>query len=676
MWGRLAFFLFAFLIYAQVMVDASERGVVFLGYFWESPPGVDKPGVLNLMFYLRERHIDVSVNVRPLCGFVEEVSGFRAATLGPGAVSVKVSLWAKRFNATCAASVVYRWRYVDRGFSLAGGGEAVEIIQLHIPPLPELYVSASGVAVLGMPSAINVSVSLRGVRGGVLRLVGEGAEVLSPTADMPVGPGAFTFSALVIAESPSPHLSVVFEGVDASGRLLKLSSLIPIQTSPPPVALVMASPARLASTGGFVNITVLLPGAYDGVANIRFVDASANSSVYVAEIRGGRGSASMFVIPTADAVEARVEVHYVVYGVVKTEHHSLRIPVLPSPGAGVARLAVSPSLLVGGVVNDVYISVSAPGRFNASLVIDDAAVDKAMPYLFGGVGNVTVRLGVMPLGRSVTARLEVWGSEWRESYRVVLPVADGGAFVVKPLVNKVPAGSVAHIPVSILYTGLEQVHAVLIFSSPASATAVYELDLSPQRPVVVNYSISIPATQAGAIKVDYEIYYSTYRSVGRSAGSFYISTYQEPRVEVLSVEVSPRRPVAGSPFFVMFTLYNSGFAEAYNINVTLSAPEEVSPVTSMRQIVGRLAPQESAVVSFGLNATAHLASSLTARIEYVDAYGQRYVKTVAVPITSYAQQTHQSRGQGEWAGLVVLVVIAAVLLFIALKGGKRTKPAG
>jgi hypothetical protein len=62
------------------------------------------------------------------------VSGFRAAELGPGAVTVRVSLWAGRFNVSCPALVVYRWRYVDRGSALDGGGEVVESVALYIPP--------------------------------------------------------------------------------------------------------------------------------------------------------------------------------------------------------------------------------------------------------------------------------------------------------------------------------------------------------------------------------------------------------------------------------------------------------------------------------------------------------------------------------------------------------------
>jgi len=148
MWVRLLLLLAAF-VSAQVV--AGDRGVIFLGSVWESPPRADGVGVLDLMFFLRERHIDVSVEVRPLCGFVDVVSGFRAAELGPGAVTVKASLWAGRFNVSCPAVVVYRWRYVDRGSALDGGGEVVESVALYIPPAPELSVTASGIAVLGGP---------------------------------------------------------------------------------------------------------------------------------------------------------------------------------------------------------------------------------------------------------------------------------------------------------------------------------------------------------------------------------------------------------------------------------------------------------------------------------------------------------------------------------------------
>ncbi len=677
MWVRFVFFLLAVFVYAQVVTGGGDRGVVFLGSMWESPPRVGGVGVLDLMFFLRERHIDVTVEVRPLCGFVEAVSGFRATELGPGAVAVKVSLWAGRFNVSCSALVVYRWRYVDRGAALGDGGEVVEPITLSIPPAPGLSISVSGVAVLGVPSVVNVSVTLRGVRGGILRVAGDGVKVLSPHVEALAGPGVFSTSLVVLAESPSPSLAVSFEGVDAAGQPVRLSSAAFLPTAPRPAVVAAASPAQIPGRGGRVNVTVQLPGPYDGVAYIRFIGAAAGFSVYVVDLRGGRGSASVFVVPTSDVVEVRAEVQYVVGGVVRSEQVSLYLPVLRQPVAGRAKVSISPALLASGVVNDVAVSVSAPGGFNASVVFENAAVDRAMPYIFGGFGNATARFGVVPLGRSVAAVVEVWGGDWRESYRVELPVAEGGAFVVKPLTNEVPAGSTSSLPISVMYTGLEAVRAVLFLSSPVSPTAVYELELSPQKPVVVNYSMSIPAHQSGVVKVDYEIYYATQRgAAGRSTGSFFISAYQKPRVALLSAEVSPRRPTAGSPFFVVLSLYNGGFAEAYNINVTVSPIEGLVPVTPTRQVVGRLAPQGTSVASFGFNATGPLVGNVTVRVEYVDAYGRKYLDDVAIPIAVYARQSEKQGGSPGWTGLAALAAVAAVLLVVALKGGRKARPGG
>ena len=669
MWVRLLLLL---AVFASAQVVAGDRGVIFLGSVWESPPRADGVGVLDLMFFLRERHIDVSVEVRPLCGFVDVVSGFRATELGPGAVTVKASLWAGRFNVSCQALVVYRWRYVDRGSALDVGGEVVESVTLYIPPAPELSVSASGVAVLGVPSVVNVSVALRGVRGGILRVAGDGVKVLSPHAAVPAGPGVFSTPLVVLAESPSPSLTVSFEGVDASGQPVRLSSTAFLQTAPRPVVVVSASPAQIPGGGGRLNVTVELPGPYDGVAYLRLAGAAAGSSVYVVELRRGRGSASVFVVPTSDVVGVRAEVQYVVGGVVVSESSSLYLPVLRQQAAGRAKVSVSPALLASGVVNDVAVTVSAPGGFNASVVFENAAVDKAMPYIFGGFGNATARFGVVPLGRSVAATVEVWGGGWREVYRVELPVAEGGVFVVKPLADEVPAGSSSSIPVSVVYTGLERVRAVLFLSSPVSPTAVYELELDPQRPVVVNYSMSIPAHQGGVVRVDYEIYYTTQRgAAGRSAGSFSVSARQRPHVALSSAEVSPSRTVAGSPFFVVVTLYNGGFAEAYNINVTVASAEGFAPVTSTRQVVSRLAPQEASVVSFGFNATSPLAGNVAVRVEYVDAYGRRYSDEAVIPVAVYARQPEQRGYSSGWAGLAALAAVAAVLLVVALRGGRK-----
>jgi hypothetical protein len=53
--------------------------------------------------------------------------------------------------------------------------------------------------VLGVPSVVNVSVALRGVRGGILRVAGDGVKVLSPHAAVPAGPGVFSIPLVVLA---------------------------------------------------------------------------------------------------------------------------------------------------------------------------------------------------------------------------------------------------------------------------------------------------------------------------------------------------------------------------------------------------------------------------------------------------------------------------------------------
>jgi hypothetical protein len=174
------------------------------------------------------------------------------------------------------------------------------------------------------------------------------------------------------------------------------------------------------------------------------------------------------------------------------------------------------------------------------------------------------------------------------------------------------------------------------------------------------------------VRVDYEIYYTTQRgAAGRSAGSFSVSARQRPNVALSSVEVSPRRPVAGSPFFVVVDLYNGGFAEAYNINVTVASAEGFAPVTSTRQVVSRLAPQEVSVVSFGFNATGPLAGNVTVHVEYVDAYGRRYSDEAVIPVAVYARQPEQRGNSSGWAVLAALAAVAAVLLAVALRGGRK-----
>ena len=125
------------------------------------------------------------------------------------------------------------------------------------------------------------------------------------------------------------------------------------------------------------------------------------------------------------------------------------------------------------------------------------------------------------------------------------------------------------------------------------------------------------------------------------------------------------------PHSIVATLYNGGFAEAYNINVTVASAEGFAPVTSARQMVSRLAPQEASVVSFGFNATGPLAGNVTVYVEYVDAYGRRYSDEVVIPVAVYARQPEQRGNSSGWAGLAALAAVVAVLLVVALRGGRK-----
>ncbi|MFZ8808827.1 MAG: hypothetical protein ACO2PN_12100 [Pyrobaculum sp.] len=150
-----------------------------------------------------------------------------------------------------------------------------------------------------------------------------------------------------------------------------------------------------------------------------------------------------------------------------------------------------------------------------------------------------------------------------------------------------------------------------------------------------------------------------------------MSARQRPHVALSSVEVSPRPPVAGSPFFVVVTLYNGGLAEACNLNVAATSAEGFAPVTSTRQVVSRLAPQEASVVSFGFNATGPLAGNVAVRVEYVDAYGRRYSDEAVIPVAVCARQPERRGNSSGWAGLAVLAAVAVVLLVVALRGGRK-----
>jgi len=105
--------------------------------------------------------------------------------------------------------------------------------------------------------------------------------------------------------------------------------------------------------------------------------------------------------------------------------------------------------------------------------------------------------------------------------------------------------------------------------------------------------------------------------------------------------------------------------------VAVASAEGFAPVTSTRQLVSRLAPQEASVVSFGFDATGPLVGNVAVRVEYVDAYGRRYSDEAVIPVAVYAWQPEQRGNSSGWAGLAVLAAVAVVLLVVALRGGRK-----
>jgi len=88
-------------------------------------------------------------------------------------------------------------------------------------------------------------------------------------------------------------------------------------------------------------------------------------------------------------------------------------------------------------------------------------------------------------------------------------------------------------------------------------------------------------------------------------------------------------------------------------------------------VVSRLPPQVASVVSFGFNATGPLTGNVTANVEYVDAYGRRYSDEAVIPVAVCARQLERRGNSPWWASLAVLAAVAAVLLVVALRGGRK-----
>ena len=193
----------ALLAYSQAIVGLTPAvDYLWLGVKWaQLPKFPGDVGVLSLSFYVSSQYVDVSISLTPKCAYLTPLETVRLPSAGPGVVSVTLKVSASALNVTCPATVDIKATYKVSGSSLVDGMEKVEYADVYIPPYPAANVTAGGVAYLGLPRTINLTVSAPYSLVGVLTLQAQGARVLSPAGPVYVAGAVSTVPITLIADT-------------------------------------------------------------------------------------------------------------------------------------------------------------------------------------------------------------------------------------------------------------------------------------------------------------------------------------------------------------------------------------------------------------------------------------------------------------------------------------------
>lgn len=689
----------AVLAYAQAVVGlASSVDYLWLGAKWSQVPKFPGDvGVVTLSFYVSSQYVDVTISLDPKCGYVAPLEDVRLPSAGPGVVSANLKVLAYALNVTCPANAIFNARYKAVGGSLTDGVTNVEYVSLYVPPYPTYDVSARGTAYLGMPSRITLVFKSPYSTASTATVQGQGVRVLSPSGQFSVNGTYAEVPLVVIADSPSASLVVSVQSRDWLGNPVALTYTVPIAAAPAPPSVMYVSPTALSlNKYNKVNVTIQLPVEADGTAVIAAAGAVMPQSSITIPISRGRGYAVLEVYPVSSVVTFTAQVTYQVAGVAKTEQISASAATQQTIG-GLAKVEVRPPRLMAGVANNVTLSVSAPGAFNVSVAVANAAVDKPQPYYFGGVDKATASLLVTPLSsQPVTFTVTVYHSAGTDQYTITLPVTSASIFTVIPNPSLVKSGGNRTVVVTVINSGDVAVQKAVVTISPATSNVVastYTFQLgrvAPLESVQLPISFIVPATYSGAVAFTYNIIYTTeLGTTGSSQGTFYLQALQSPAVNVTSVTVVPQFPEARRTFYISVTVVNKGFAPVTNLQVEASPPRGIRPVTAPIYFAGQLDPQQTANIPLSFNATAPGQYQIPLVISYTDQYGNFYTIPYTVTVTvsngtrlfgtirqgTPIQGGSSQPGQGGTivgAGVAMVVAAAVVAVLYMRRRAKRS----
>ncbi|ABP50653.1 conserved repeat domain protein [Pyrobaculum arsenaticum DSM 13514] len=677
----------AWFVLAQVSVFAPSVDYLWLGARWaQLPKFPGDVGVLALSFYTSAELVDVAVSIDPKCQHLVALDSATMASAGPGVVTASVRVVAKELNRTCPANVVINARYKRTTSGLEDGITKVEYAEVFIPPYPAYNLSTRGAVLLGFPSNITLVVENPYAFTSSLSLQGQGARVASPIGSVKIGGSRAEIPVVVVAEATTASLLVTIQTKDWLGEPVSLTYSVPLFATPPPPPILAISPAVLSQNKfNSVNITVILPVVADGVATISVAGAAAPRSAISVPIKAGKGSAVVDVYPIGGAVTFTAQVAYSVGGVSKVDQVSATAAV-QQEAEGASAVEVKPNRLVAGVANNVTLLVRAPGPFNVSVTVSNAAVDKPAPFRFGGVGEAAARLVVTPLAaQPVVFTITVRHSGGVDQYTVTLPATSASIFTVTPMPSLVKAGGNRTVVVKLVNSGDVAIERAVVTITPATgdvAAPSYTFQigrLAPLESAELPISFLVPVTQGGAVAFTYNIVYVTELGAsGTAQGAFYVQVYQVPAVNISSVVVTPPRAEVGKPFYITVTVLNEGFVPAINLQLRASAPEGVKPVANPYYFAGRLDPQASTAIPLSFNATAPGRYDIELTLTYIDRFGNPYtvpytvtveVANTTAPLTlAPATGSTAPTQSGGWIIATILAVaVLAVMFYFALR---------
>jgi len=678
-------------LHAAAQAVAPPAGAVdylWLGVRWKSLPKFPGDvGLLSASFYVSEQHVDVTVSLSPLCRHLSPIESARMPSAGPGVVDVTLRVRALALNVTCPSAVQISSGHRLAGTVLASGMTRVEYENIYVPPYPAANITVSGAAYLAVPSTVVLVIESPYAITGQLVVQGQGARILSPPGPVRVNGTRASVPVTLIADSPSALLFAIIESRDWLGSPVTISHAAPVPVLPaPPPALRISPEVLRANTLNLVNVTLVLPVAANGTALIAVSGAATPLSSIIVPIAGGRGSVALDVYPIADAVTFAAQVTYYVGGIPVTDRASVTAAVRREPG-GLARVDVRPARLVAGASNNITITVAAPGRFNVSVSVLNAASSVAMPYRFGGTNEASGGLLVTPLsGQPVALDITVSHERGVEQYTVTLPVLSSSIFIVTPRPPLVRSGENCTVNVTITNAGDVAIRQAVITISPASTSVTaptYSFRagaLAPLESITVPVSFAVPASFSGTVAFAYTIVYTVEPGVvGTAQGTFHLQALQVPVLDVVSVSITPAEIAPGAIFYISATVANRGFVAAGGVQAESRTPRELIPVAQPVYFIGQLDPQQTASASFSFRAARPGRYSVRLVVTYYDQYGgvhaiERDVTVLVSNATLLPPKPPHGGAQMGWGTAAGATAAAtAVALAITLRRWKRKK---